>query len=342
MNNPPLDKTGFVRLDQAGGGPNSMVDVFLSYSSEDLVRARRVERALTVAGYEVFWDQTTPPGADWDTWIREKLSTARTVVVLWSKTSIASANVRHEAIIARDAGKLIPVLIDPLSPTDFPMGLYLVQAAKLDRWDGDPDDIAFQQLISEIAARTGKLSVDAAKPSRVNPKKWVLLGSLLALSVALIFSLTLLPSRRDQECRALQRPDTLRPPDAVASVRYSQALDTCLEFVSARASNDFAIYDISNNFMRDEYDTGFGDGPLHITKRMVFSCTRDGASCAIEDQVRARGGRVYTVPYDDYLDNCEGGPSMATLTPASPYSAARCEALFVDARRRYLGEQNPR
>ena len=37
----------------------------------------RVRDALEQAGYEVFWDQSTPPGKDWDSWIRDQLSTAR-------------------------------------------------------------------------------------------------------------------------------------------------------------------------------------------------------------------------------------------------------------------------
>jgi hypothetical protein len=314
-----------------------MVDVFLSYSSQDLVRARRIEGALSAAGYEVFWDQTTPPGADWDTWIREKLSTARTVVVLWSKASIASANVRHEAIIARNADKLIPVLIDELSPADFPMGLYVVQAVKLDRWGGNASDTAFRRLMAAVAAHTEKSGAPKSRPS--NPAKLVLLGSLLAVGVALILSLTLLPSSRDQECRAFQEPDPLHPPDAVVSVRYSRALDTCLEFVAARASNQFTIYDINNNFIRDEWYASLVDGtPSEVTgKRPVFHCDRYGAECALEDQVRARDGQLFTVPYGEYLDNCEGGPARAVATPSAPYDSARCEALFEDARPRYLG-----
>lgn len=130
----------------------SVVDVFLSYSRQDSARARQIERGLTAAGYVVFWDQVTPPGADWDTWIRGKLSAARTVVVLWSKASISSPNVRHEAVIGRDAGKLVPVLLDPLSPPDFPMGLYLVQSVALSGWQGDAGDSEFQRLLIGVGA----------------------------------------------------------------------------------------------------------------------------------------------------------------------------------------------
>lgn len=130
-----------------------MADIFLSYASSDRASAARVQRALAQAGYVVFWDQEIPPGADWDTWIRGKLTAARVVVVLWSKRSIASSNVRHEAMIARDANKLLPVLIETLAPSDFPMGLYMVQALNLTNWNGDARADVAQRLLAELNAR---------------------------------------------------------------------------------------------------------------------------------------------------------------------------------------------
>lgn len=130
-----------------------MIDVFLSYSSADIGRANKLVGALESAGLTVFWDQATPPGVDWDTWIRAKLSDSRSVVVLWSKTSVASANVRHEAIIARDQGKLIPVLLEAVDPKDFPMGLYLVQGLKLSDWNGETTSEAFHRLLEHLGTK---------------------------------------------------------------------------------------------------------------------------------------------------------------------------------------------
>lgn len=110
-----------------------MPDIFLSYSSKDRAVAERIQAGLSNAGYDVFWDQNTPPGIDWDTWIRGQLKDARCVIVLWSKTSVSSPNVRHEAMIGRERAKLLPVMIDDLDPTDFPMGLFLVQALMVGR-----------------------------------------------------------------------------------------------------------------------------------------------------------------------------------------------------------------
>ena len=158
-----------------------MADVFLSYSSADRSKAIAIERALSDAGYAVFWDQETPAGVDWDDWIRQKLSVAKVVVVLWSKSSIASPNVRHEAMIARDAGMLVPVLVEPLKPTDFPMGLYLVQALQLDRWNGSQDDPALHRLVSEVAARMKRPAPPPPRPRKKAGIAPVLVGAVLVL-----------------------------------------------------------------------------------------------------------------------------------------------------------------
>jgi len=114
----------------------------------------RVRDALEQAGYAVFWDQSTPPGKDWDSWIRDQLTGAKLVVALWTKSSVASPNVRHEAIIAREAGKLLPVMVDALAPTDFPMGLFMVQALSIGRSAREFNAMR-EKFLAEVAARIG-------------------------------------------------------------------------------------------------------------------------------------------------------------------------------------------
>jgi hypothetical protein len=105
-----------------------MTDVFFSYSSKDRERVRPIRDALIAEGFDVFWDQEVPPGRNWDEWIRLRLNAARCTIVFWSGHSVRSDNVVHEATIAKNAGKLIPVLLDPLTAERFPMGHYTTQA----------------------------------------------------------------------------------------------------------------------------------------------------------------------------------------------------------------------
>jgi hypothetical protein len=131
----------------------------------------RVRDALQAAGYEIFWDQSTPPGKDWDSWIRDQLTGARLVIALWTKSSVASPNVRHEAIIAREAGKLLPVMVDPLAPTDFPMGLFMVQALMIGRTPREFNAVR-DRFLEEVKERIGQGDeARAAAPAAVVPKK---------------------------------------------------------------------------------------------------------------------------------------------------------------------------
>ena len=132
-----------------------MTDIFLSYSSKDRERVRPLRDALTAAGYEVFWDQETPAGVNWNKWIMEHLDRARLVVVAWSKSSVESDPVIHEATIARDYGKLVPCLLDPLTTREFPIGFYMDQAAVLAGWAGQTAHKGYVDLIQAVRARLG-------------------------------------------------------------------------------------------------------------------------------------------------------------------------------------------
>jgi WD40 repeat protein len=130
-----------------------VTDIFLSYSRADRERVRPVRDALVAHGFEVFWDQEVPGGADWDVWIRERLANSKCAMVFWSSNSIASRNVRHEAMIADKEGKLITVLLEPLDAKQFPMGLYTQQATNLAGWTADLEHDEWYKLCRECETR---------------------------------------------------------------------------------------------------------------------------------------------------------------------------------------------
>src|SRR5262249_44496483 len=129
-----------------GRGTGTMADIFLSYSSKDRDGVRPVRDALAAMGYEVFWDQEVPTGVDWNSWIMNHLGQARLAVVAWTRNAAASRNVVHEATIALEDGKLLPVLLEPMTARDFPMGFYTTQAASLHDWTGQAAHKGFLDL----------------------------------------------------------------------------------------------------------------------------------------------------------------------------------------------------
>jgi TIR domain len=136
-----------------------MTDIFFSYSSKDRDRLRAVHAAPAAQGFEIFWDQSVPPGTDWDTWIRQHLNEAKCAIVFWSSNSVGSDNVRHEATVAKQQGKLVPVLLDPLAADQFPMGLYSVQGANLTAWAGDEQHDGWLRLQHEVESKLTPLWV---------------------------------------------------------------------------------------------------------------------------------------------------------------------------------------
>jgi TIR domain/PAN domain len=136
-----------------------MTDIFFSYSSADRERVRPIRDALAEQGFDVFWDQQVPAGTDWDTWIRQHLTKSKCVMAFWSATSVSSDNVRHEAIVAKQQGKLISVLLEPLTAEQFPMGLYAQQAANLSDWNGDYAHNEWRKFRREFEAKLTPLWV---------------------------------------------------------------------------------------------------------------------------------------------------------------------------------------
>jgi TIR domain/PAN domain len=130
-----------------------VADIFFSYSRRDRERVGIVRNALAEMGFEVFWDQETPSGSDWDTWIRGELAKSKCAVVFWSATSTVSDNVRHEAVVAKEQRKLISVFLDQLPARDLPMGFYSQQAADLSKWNGDQEDTEWRKFRREFEAK---------------------------------------------------------------------------------------------------------------------------------------------------------------------------------------------
>jgi hypothetical protein len=94
-------------------------------------------------------------GESFDEVIEAQLRSAKAVVVLWSKRSVASRWVRAEATIADRMNKLAPVLIEPC---DRPIIFELLHTTDLTEWSGDREDPVWQRFLADLrhtAARTG-------------------------------------------------------------------------------------------------------------------------------------------------------------------------------------------
>jgi TolB-like protein len=124
-----------------------MADVFLSYKREDAGKVGKLVAALRQAGLDAWWDEDIPPSAPWEATIEQALRNARSVVVCWSPTSVESENVRSEARVAREDGRLIQVFVKPCQP---PLFFGERQGVDLSKWRGNADDPRIREVVEAV------------------------------------------------------------------------------------------------------------------------------------------------------------------------------------------------
>jgi hypothetical protein len=85
--------------------------------------------------------------------------------------------------------------------------------------------------------------------------------------------------------------------------------------------NEWGLYDIQRNYIkRDLEEVGLMGA--------IFYCDRDGVDNVILQKADELNGEVFQVPYEEYLDNAEGGEPRTLKTPETPYTRDRCGELF--------------
>jgi len=128
-----------------------MADLFVSYSHNDNDKAERLAGWLRAHGWDVWTDDGIHTGEDYAERIFREIDAASIVMVLWSKSSVASDWVRDEAIRGRDQGKLLPVSIGPVKYDDLPDGLDKLQVRSLANWfESATSDDSMLALMEEI------------------------------------------------------------------------------------------------------------------------------------------------------------------------------------------------
>jgi hypothetical protein len=182
----------------------------------------------------VWWDFEIEAGKRFVAAIDEALSKADAVVVLWSIASIESAWVQDEAAAGRDSGRLVPVLIGPVTP---PLGFRQYQSIDLSNWSGRGAPKQLDRLLAAIAAihpaptmapvEQPPARMSAAKTSRsLSPKTFAALGGvalLIALAVAAL--LWFRPGGASAAPSVTVEPGRTAPLQASTALAHDVAID---------------------------------------------------------------------------------------------------------------------
>jgi formylglycine-generating enzyme required for sulfatase activity len=100
----------------------------------------------------------------WRQYIGKALDEAKCVIVVWSKSSVASKFVQEEADDGSEREILIPVIIEDGRP---PLGFRSIQHEDLIDWKGEPDHPRAKSLVKSIEGIAGK----PEKPQSTSPMK---------------------------------------------------------------------------------------------------------------------------------------------------------------------------
>lgn len=130
-----------------------MADVFISYAREDRDRAQKLAKALLDQKLSVWWDRDIIAGKAFDEVIERELDSAKSVVVLWSRQSIASEWVKNEAAVAAERDILVPALIERVRP---PIEFRRKHTVDLVDWRGNPADHEFLAVCRAVLANVGR------------------------------------------------------------------------------------------------------------------------------------------------------------------------------------------
>lgn len=187
-----------------------MSHVFISYKREEAELANVIRAGLRAEGHTVWWDENLQTGQRWESAIDEALMSAYAIVVLWSRMSVESDWVKHEASVAKLRRSLVQAFIDDCA---IPLPFTTTMAADLRKWNKREDHPAFGEISREVRRLREGATRRSERDSNAGSRSWQWAGlvAALALSLTVVVLTWGVP--------ALAGTDSLSPICRLASVR---------------------------------------------------------------------------------------------------------------------------
>jgi TIR domain-containing protein len=144
-----------------------VADVFISYATEDSHRATKVAEGLVSSGILVWLEPGFQARSVVAGEIKNQLSRAKCVLILWSHHSVRSMWVRDQANVGHQRGALLPVLIEPLDDRqEVPAEFLDMPYEDLSTWNGDSQAAEFVTLTERIKRMVDSSATPVRSPSK--------------------------------------------------------------------------------------------------------------------------------------------------------------------------------
>jgi hypothetical protein len=144
-----------------------VADVFIGYATEDSLRATEVAEALVGSGVLLWLEPGFQARSLVAAEIKNQLSCAKCVLILWSHHSVRSMWVRDQANAGRERGALLPVLIEPLDARrEVPTEFRDIPYEDLSTWNGDSQAAEFVKLTERIKRMVDSSATPVRLPSK--------------------------------------------------------------------------------------------------------------------------------------------------------------------------------
>jgi TIR domain/DNA/RNA non-specific endonuclease len=112
-------------------------------------------------GFSIWFDNKIYAGAEWESLLMGVLTSAKAVLVLWSKDSVRRRWVRKEADLALKTRRLVPVRIDNCT---VPVKFHTQQIAMMPGWSGRGPHPELERLLAGLAHLAPPSRVETVRP----------------------------------------------------------------------------------------------------------------------------------------------------------------------------------
>lgn len=163
--------------------------LFISYSRDDIEYASKLVDSLRKVGFEVWFDANIRTGDEWDDAIEQEIKNSDAMVLILSKSSVNSNNVKDEMSFAMQLNKGInPIKIEEC---DVPMRLARKQFTDFTQIEYEQ---GIHKLVDDIKHKLGGFGKTETPPKpNLDPKTksripWYITGGVLLVLIIIIKS----------------------------------------------------------------------------------------------------------------------------------------------------------